>query len=216
MVSMRVNSVERELLFALKAAGCVRVAYGCESGSQRTLNNMSKKTSVEENIQAIQMTKKAGMSCQVNIIIGLPGETRADFLETVKLLRKANPDFINRYKLIPIPSTPYFEQLLARGVIRKPENWDDLMNRYVFSDFTFAAMNPRDFRNLKDKMDREITLPINYMLRFRLNIRRNPFFALEQLIVMFLHCFILYLPIPLRERVKKVAKKLKIIGFLTV
>ena len=144
------------------------------------------------------------------MIIGLPGETTSDLLETIRFLKKTRPDMINRAKLNPLPSTVYFEQLLAQGIIEKPQNWDDIVNRFVLSDFTFADMSPLEFKKLKDKMDREITLPVNYIFKCKVNLKNHPFIAVQQLVLLFLHTLVLYLPISIRNSARCLAGRLQI------
>ena len=209
-INLRVDSVDEELLKVLKEAGCVRVIYGCESGSEKTLKNMNKKTSVKKNIHAIQLSKKNKITCEANIIIGLPGETRADFLNTIQFLKKARPDRINRGKLYPIPATKYYNDLVANNVIKRPKNWNDLNDKYVATDFTFADISKIDFRKLKDKMDREVVLPANYLFNIKTNIKQHKAYAFKQFIIMLIHCVILCLPIRVRNFMKNIAEKLQV------
>lgn len=209
-VNLRVDSVDMALLNKLKAAGCARVIYGCESGSQRTLESMRKKTTVEKNLKAVKLTKEAGISCEVNMIIGLPGETEEDFLQTISFLKKARPDMINRAKLNPLPSTFYFEQLLKDNIIKKPADWDEIVKNYVVSDFTFAKMSREQFRRLKDKMDREVTLPANYIFKIKANFNSHPLIAVQQLLLLFVHCSVLYLPVFLRDYLRRISEILRI------
>lgn len=207
-VNLRVDTVDQQLLEKLKEAGCVRVIYGCESGSQATLNRMNKKTTVEKNIKAVCLTKAEKLSCEVNMIIGTPDETKKDFLETLNFLKKIKPDMINRAKLNPLPGTTYFDQLLAKNIIERSYNWNEIVDRYVFSDFTFANMSPSQFRNLKDQMDREIVLPVNYFFKFKTNWKKHPFIAVKQLFFLVSHCLVLYYPISIRNFARKAANKL--------
>jgi radical SAM superfamily enzyme YgiQ (UPF0313 family) len=57
----RSNIVDLDLLKRMKSAGCVSVAYGVESGSQKILDNMNQHATVAENEMAIKNTLKAGL-----------------------------------------------------------------------------------------------------------------------------------------------------------
>lgn len=210
-VNLRVDAMDDEILRRLKEAGFVRAIYGCESGSQNTLDSMGKRTTVRKNLEALKLTKQAGLSSEANIIIGLPGERQRDIFDTIEFLKSARPDMINRAKLYPIPATRYYVQLLEKGVLVRPQDWNELMDRYSNnSDFTFADIAPAEFNRFKDKMDREIVLPTNYMFRIKANWKKNPVYALQQLILMWLHCSILYMPAPVRLGAKRLAALLQI------
>ena len=58
-------------------AGCRRIYYGWESGSQRMLDVLKKDLTPEVIIDAAKMTRRAGIWAKVYIIVGSPGETEA-------------------------------------------------------------------------------------------------------------------------------------------
>ena len=79
-----------------------------QSGSNKILNLMNRKHSVEYFLDLIDKLKKINPSIKFSsdFIIGYPGETDNDFEETLKLLKEVN--FINTYSFIysPRPGTP--------------------------------------------------------------------------------------------------------------
>ncbi|MBN1824242.1 MAG: radical SAM protein [Endomicrobiales bacterium] len=77
-----------ELLKKMKMAGCFMLEYGIESGSQRVLKAMNKKYSLDDAEKVLSDTKKAGIKCWINIMPGLPTETREDFGKTLDFLKK--------------------------------------------------------------------------------------------------------------------------------
>lgn len=82
------------LLQKMKRSGCAWISYGIESGSQRVLNKMNKKFSLEVANKVLRDTKEAGMATQVNFMFGLPTETLDDFGRTLEFL-KNNRKFID-------------------------------------------------------------------------------------------------------------------------
>ncbi|MEW6200857.1 MAG: radical SAM protein [bacterium] len=201
-VNMRVDTVDAVLLEHLRSAGVVRVIYGCESGSQKTLDRINKKITVEKNYEAIRLTKEVGITCEANIMMGLPDETEEDIKKTIRFLKKTRPDRINRGKFFPLPGSRFFDEYVAKGVITIPSDWNTLYDHYVLGKFTFALMSPERLRYLQDKMDREITLPVNYIFRINANYRNQPVKALRIYILMFIHCAFLYIPIRFRNIIK--------------
>ena len=69
----RVDTVELDLLKCMKDAGCVDVGLGIESGSQRILDAMNKRSTVEMNLSAIKAVKEAGLETVAQCIYGYPG-----------------------------------------------------------------------------------------------------------------------------------------------
>jgi len=91
----RVNTVNEEILSVMRDSGCKEIIYGIESFSQQILDNLHKGTTVKQNLNAMKLTKKAGIQTKVGIIVGSPGETWETVEETKKGLRECPPDYWN-------------------------------------------------------------------------------------------------------------------------
>ncbi len=208
--NLRPDSIDKGLLELMRDSGCVRIILGCESGSQQTLNKMGKELNLEINYQAVSLARKTGISCEVNIIFGFPGEEKGDILDTLKFLKRSRPDRINRGKLYPIPGTRIYRELVNNKAIKKLQSWDELFDKYVLSDFAFSNISQRVFSRLLAKIDREATLPTNYMFAIKSNLKRYPALAIKQIILMFIHCSILYFNGNIYRVLRKMAGALRI------
>jgi len=96
----------------LAATGCKTACIGIESGSDRVLTSMNKRTSREQNLRAIKELQEVGIDVLAWLVIGYPGETWETFYETISFLEEAQPDIVRAYPLIPYPGTPVYEQVL--------------------------------------------------------------------------------------------------------
>lgn len=209
-VTLRANCIDEDVLKALKESGCTHIIYGLESASSRMLKMMNKGTTVEDNQKAVRLTKKYGISCVANFILGIPGETDQDFMETLKFIKMTKPNWVTRHKFYPLPGTPFYNKLLLQKKIEFNGNWDNLYDRAVLSDFTFADMDPRHFKHLCLVLDRRLALPINYLFKIRANIKKYPLYSLRQFILMVGHILTLYLPCNLRKIVERLAENLQL------
>ncbi|MBK6265501.1 radical SAM protein [Marivirga sp. S37H4] len=77
----------------MKAAGVSQVQIGLESGNQMMLDQMNKRCTVEQNLQAIKNCRKHGVISMVSLIVGYPGETEKTLKDTLNFMREARPDF---------------------------------------------------------------------------------------------------------------------------
>jgi anaerobic magnesium-protoporphyrin IX monomethyl ester cyclase len=118
----RVDQISKEVLVKLRKAGCNEVSYGIESGCQKILDAVKKKTSTEQNERAIKMAKEAGIFVAVTALIGYPGETKEDVQETLDLLRRAEPDDIWLCIATPYPGTE-LSVLLEKKGWKVSDNW---------------------------------------------------------------------------------------------
>lgn len=117
-IRSRVNLVDEELLCILKKAGVVQITYGFESGSQKMLDIMNKKTTVGMNKKAVDLTKKAGIFCSGDMMIGMPGETRETINETLSFLLEKKPIIGRVSVLYPLPGTKVYGEAKKNGTLR--------------------------------------------------------------------------------------------------
>jgi radical SAM superfamily enzyme YgiQ (UPF0313 family) len=71
----------------LAETGCREIAFGAETGSQKILDTIQKRTTVAMNYRFVELCKKYGIPCKAFLMIGLPGETRETIAETEKFIR---------------------------------------------------------------------------------------------------------------------------------
>lgn len=114
---LRLDNVDREILHWLKKAGCVGISYGVESGSQKILDTINKKISVEQIVKGFELTHEAGLAAEASIMVGNPGESWETIVETDSLLKRINPE---RTYIIPTkiyPGTPLYEVAKEKGLV---------------------------------------------------------------------------------------------------
>lgn len=72
--------------------GCYEIAFGHESGSQLILDNINKRTTVEENYRSVDYAKKHGIKVKSFILLGLPGENYHTLEMTENFIRDSGVD----------------------------------------------------------------------------------------------------------------------------
>ena len=72
--------------------GCYEIAFGHESGSQKILDNVTKRTSVEQNYRSVEYARKHGIKVKSFLMLGLPGEDEETVKATEAFIRDAKPD----------------------------------------------------------------------------------------------------------------------------
>jgi anaerobic magnesium-protoporphyrin IX monomethyl ester cyclase len=117
----RIDCSDLELLSWMKKAGCQRVFFGIESGSDRMLKLMGKEIKAEEARLAVKLAKKVGLETAGFFMLGYPGETTESLLKTIKFSTSLPLDYLSYSIAYPIPGTAFFEQI--KGSLLKGE-WD--------------------------------------------------------------------------------------------
>jgi anaerobic magnesium-protoporphyrin IX monomethyl ester cyclase len=133
-IRTRVDRIDREMLTALKKAGCAAIHYGVEAGNDRVLNVIKKGFTIAKVKAAFEATRTAGIETLAYFMIGLPTEKERDIQDSFALAKELKPDYAHFTIFSPYPGTELYSRGLERGIF----------DRDVWRDF---ARNPTpDFR----------------------------------------------------------------------
>jgi anaerobic magnesium-protoporphyrin IX monomethyl ester cyclase len=124
---IRANIADEEVLGAMKRAGCIRAAFGVESGNQEILNSVvDKHLTLDQVRAAFKAARAVGMETIGFFIVGLPGETEATMDDTIRFACELDPVVANFSIATPFPGTEMYETVKAQGRILA-ETWDDFV-----------------------------------------------------------------------------------------
>lgn len=107
----RADRMNEEVIKLLKKAGCMRVWIGAESGSQKIINAMDRRVSVDQVRNMIIEAQKQGIEAGTFIMLGYPGETQEDIKETINHLKISNPDHFTITVAYPIKGTSLYDEI---------------------------------------------------------------------------------------------------------
>lgn len=122
----------------LAESGCVEVWMGAESGSDRVLAAMDKDQTRDDIATATRRLHEAGIRVGFFLQLGYPGESYADVLQTLDMVRDLRPDEIGVSVSYPLPGTGFHEKVRAQ---MGRENWQSTMDNEVL----FEAAYPQAF-----------------------------------------------------------------------
>ncbi len=106
----RVNTVDRELLEHMQAAGCYAISFGIESGNAEMLKRVQKGITLSQARKAAECCKKAGIRTHASFIVGLPGENRRTMADSQKLATELGIEY-GYHMLAPFPGTEVRENI---------------------------------------------------------------------------------------------------------
>lgn len=135
-VNSRVKPISIEVLEALKDTGCFTIAYGFESGSEETLKLIKKGVTLEDAYNAVEMTKKVGISIFGFFMIGFPWENLEHIKETEKLIFDLNCDFIEVHIALPYYGSEFYNICKDNDLLNGSE---------VGSDYFHTSMKGTNF-----------------------------------------------------------------------
>lgn len=170
---IRVDRVNLDLLKIMRKAGCYRIPFGIESGSQRIIDLIDKKITLQQAEEAVALAKKVGLETECYFMLGLPTEQEEDIKKTINFAIRLNPDYVKFAVTVPLPGTQMFDIMEAKGQI-KTRDWE----KYNF------AVSPRELYNhdilsweIIDKYyslsHKKFYFRINYILKMFYRTLRN-------------------------------------------
>jgi anaerobic magnesium-protoporphyrin IX monomethyl ester cyclase len=108
-VRSRVDTVDEEMLDALKEAGCYRIFYGIESADPAILKTLRKQIDMPRIERIIRKTDRVGISAFGYFLLGSPGETTETAAKTVAFAKRLPLDFAIFNCLTAFPKTELYE-----------------------------------------------------------------------------------------------------------
>lgn len=96
----RPDSITREKLEVLRKNGISRISINPQTMKQETLQLIGRRHTVEQTIESFHMARELGFdNINMDLIMGLPGETLADVKDTMEQLKILDPDNITVHSL---------------------------------------------------------------------------------------------------------------------
>jgi radical SAM superfamily enzyme YgiQ (UPF0313 family) len=130
----RVDAVDETVLALIKEAGCWNIAYGIESGDQRVLNRINKRTTPEMVHHAVMSAKRAGLQVTGHVIIGFPDDTRETIARTESFINALDLDFVQYYCAMPYPGTDLYTDAVRNGWLTTTD-WKHWEHNYSVLDY---------------------------------------------------------------------------------
>jgi len=113
----RVDTVDEEMLVAMKRAGLEQIQFGVESGSERILKRYDKGITIGAVRDAARAARRAGLYLFIYLMAGMEGENRTDIRKTIALIRSILPGDGIVSPVALYPGTRLYESVRARGGI---------------------------------------------------------------------------------------------------
>ncbi|TQV89505.1 B12-binding domain-containing radical SAM protein [Aliikangiella coralliicola] len=174
-ISRADRMMDEKVVDTLKELGCYRVWIGAESGSQRLLDHMKRKVTIEQVYQATKSAQRRGIEVGMFLMWGYADENIDDIDETVRQVAKINPDIYLTTVAYPIKGTEYFAENQEKISIQV--KWEDGSDRdYQISGRRSARYyryanrylkNTVEFHRLKDSGSPKLSMKLKHAEKSR-------------------------------------------------
>lgn len=139
----RADMISRELLQAMKEAGCRTIWFGVESGSPRILEKINKGITIDQTVQAFKLCREAGIRIASSFIMGIPGETLEDIEMTYKFAKKLDPDWAQFNVYIAVPGSGLYDEVIQKGLYDRKEGFLAYVKTDEFNYESLLAIQKR-------------------------------------------------------------------------
>lgn len=156
----RANVMTKEICDLLKQMNVRYISFGLESGSEKILRYLKRKTvTAEQNRRAIELCKKCGFIVDGTFIFGTPGETKEDMQKSFELIKNGSLDRVGAFPLTPYPGTEFWEYFKKEKSINVNKmDWDKFITNKKFDEELYINknMDVKDFFNKFDVIQKYI------------------------------------------------------------
>jgi len=120
----RVDSAAVDQFGLMSRANCDFLAFGVEAGTQKVLDRLRKKQTLEQVEQAVSKAKRQGIR-RVHgfFVVGSPGETASDILASFRFAARLKLDTFGFNRLCTYRGTPLWQEYVDRGIIDDERDW---------------------------------------------------------------------------------------------
>ncbi|MCF8095514.1 MAG: B12-binding domain-containing radical SAM protein [Desulfobacteraceae bacterium] len=119
--AVRVGYADDELLQMLKAAGCLMVSLGIETGDPELMAAHKPGVYIEDVKDTVRRIQATGLRAKGLFMMGLPGESRESIKKTSDFVLSLDLDDMNMAKFTPFPGAPIWPTISGQGEME--EDW---------------------------------------------------------------------------------------------
>lgn len=116
---LAIYALDRNILEAIKNAGINHIVLSVESGSERVLKKIMHKPLDLSMVRRVTADcRELQINTDINILIGLPGETKQDIEETRAFLKTLYPSWFRIYTAAPLVGSEMYNICVKNGYLK--------------------------------------------------------------------------------------------------
>jgi len=160
--------MDYEYLKDLADGGCIMFNFGCESGSQKVLDDMHKGVTIREMEQNFIDCKKVGIWCATNWIVGFPTEDFQDYSDTMTFMWRMRNENVNNMGLgVGYGLGP--ETIVGQNPHAYNVSWHKYQGHWISNDFrmggTHVMTRVKTIHMFLDFFKNCTDVPVSYPVR---------------------------------------------------
>jgi radical SAM superfamily enzyme YgiQ (UPF0313 family) len=166
----RVDTIDEDVVKALKQANCSGLAFGIETGNPEMMEKIDKRITLDQARKALRLCRRYGLVTLCSYIFGYPGDTRRSVEDTLRFSVELDSDYANFSVLFIAPGSEIFEGLRRKKAI--PEgHWDHCIGQSKkLPDFSLCELTPWELQAVTKRAFRKFYFRPKYILRKLLRV----------------------------------------------
>jgi radical SAM superfamily enzyme YgiQ (UPF0313 family) len=152
----RADLVDAELIKEMCYAGCRSIQYGVEAGSQKILDSIGKRITLDQIRRAVDLTLNSGIDAQCSFMFPHPEDTVQTVREQIRFMQELNEIGANASlgMTTPLPGTYLYENANKLGVKILSKNWDEYDCRHII--ITTKNLSMDKLQSLHEEMMQDV------------------------------------------------------------
>ncbi|MCB4791025.1 MAG: B12-binding domain-containing radical SAM protein [Elusimicrobia bacterium] len=165
----RADCLDDKIIRLMKKAGCIAIALGVESGSDKILEFLDKKEDLEKIKAVSKLIKSNGIWLTTFFMIGIPTESKNDIEKSLNLMKEVGPNEIYLSSFKANPGTMAFEYIVNNKIMSQNELMNtnsDIYRNHKFMD----NISREEYKNIFDNAYNFIS---EYNRNYKIQARHN-------------------------------------------
>lgn len=145
---VRIDTLDKEMLWAMKRSGYYLASVGIEFGSERMFKVTQKHLNMEKVRRGVALVRSVGLQVAGFFMMGYPGETEEEINQTIAFSLSLPLIRANFFIFLPLPGTEAYKELEKNTELKKVD-WEHFYFThpvYIYKGFSVAKL-----RNLQRK-----------------------------------------------------------------
>ena len=158
----RVDTLDTDLQQTKKDPGCITIFIGVESADQQMLEKMNKNITVSKTENAFKLAREVGIRSIASCVIGMPEDTIKSMKQTIKFVKKLNPNYALYSLATPYPGTRFYNETFKKNLINI-KDW----SKYTLINPVLKTVDcsSEELRKIQKKAFIGFYLRPNYLIR---------------------------------------------------
>jgi anaerobic magnesium-protoporphyrin IX monomethyl ester cyclase len=130
--------VDDEMARLMKAANFTFLEVGLQTTDERTLATVERRLKQQRFVEGVACLKRHGLSYELQLIYGLPGETRSSFRRSLNFAASLDPDDLAVFPLMVLPGTELWHKAAGWQLAFDPRPPYEVSSHFSMDEGDFA------------------------------------------------------------------------------